>query len=232
MTRSLTVSRRIVITGLAGLVARPVWAEGRVHIFAASSLKPALDELFESPEIALSYGGSGLLARQIKSGAPADIFISANPLWMDQIKTQTARRDLLGNRLVLVGRDQIDLRDMNAGTRIVTGLTEAVPLGQYARQAMENMGVWDALSPSLIQVENARLAVTLVEREEVPFGLVYASDAVGLARAQIIQEIPPETHDPIRYPAALIEAHAQPIYDRLFTPQAAAIFARHGFEVL
>ena len=204
-------------------------------IFAASSLKPALDALFADQDVALNYAGSGLLARQIGAGAPAGVFISANPAWMDQIEGLTVpgtRRDLLGNRLVLVGQERVALADIPEGTPIVTGLVQAVPLGQYARQAMDALGVWERLSPSLVQVENARLATALVARGEVPFGIVYATDAMGSENVEVIAELPASAHAPIRYPMALIEARTQPLYDKLLSAEAAEVFTAHGFEVL
>ncbi len=235
MTRLPSLARRTVLAGLAGLAVSPAIAAEGHRIFAASSLKPALDDLFADSDVALNYAGSGLLARQIGAGAPAAVFISANPAWMDRVEplaVADTRRDLLGNRLVLVGREAVSLADIPEGTRVVTGLTEAVPLGQYARAAIEHLGLWERLSPSLVQVENARLAVTLVARGEVAFGLVYASDISTLDDLDVIETLPEEAHPPIRYPVALIEEGARAIYDRLFTEDARAVFTAHGFEVL
>lgn len=235
MNRPPAFSRRQALAGLAAVALGPAWAAGRHHIFAASSLKPALDKLFDRADVALNFAGSGLLARQIGVGAPAALFMSANPLWMDEVEPLTVagtRRDLLGNRLVLVGRGAVKLSDIPRGTKVVTGLTNAVPLGQYAREAMETLGVWERLSPSLVQVENARLAVTLVERGEVDFGLVYGSDVSSLDKVDVIEKIPTGAHSPIRYPVALIEERSRFVYDMLFTPEARSIFEASGFEVL
>ncbi|MEM8538376.1 MAG: substrate-binding domain-containing protein, partial [Pseudomonadota bacterium] len=84
----------------------PVQAEG-VTVFAAASLKTALDEVTQSTDVAVSYAASSTLARQIELGAPADIVILASAAWMDHLDEAgrlepNSRHDLLGNELVLI----------------------------------------------------------------------------------------------------------------------------------
>lgn len=188
----------------------------------------------------LSYGGSGALARQITQGAPADLFISANPAWMDVVESAgrvvpKTRRDLLSNALVLVANAQapaVDLANWQPQGRIAIGFVEAVPAGQYAREALTNMGLWDAVQPHIVEVENVRAALALVTRGELPYAVTYASDAQAEPSVKILHRFAPDTHSPIRYPMALLNKTARPAYDALQTPQAAAIFAEAGLEVL
>lgn len=228
-------SRRLFLAGLSTFIARPARSASKPIVFAAASLKSALDELFREDDVSISYGGSGTLARQISQGAPADLFISANPEWMDVVEPKLVpgtRVDLLSNRIVLIGAEETTLADLPDGTRVATGMTNAVPLGQYVKHALMSLGLWERLRPQLIEVENAQLAVTLVTRGEVPFGLVYASDLGNSAELKLLETLPEDSHPAIRYPVGLLRETARPLYDRLFTPEARGIFTQHGFEVL
>ena len=235
----MPLNRRTFLALGAALAALPASGSAGPVVFAAASLKPALDRIAtEITPMRLSYGGSGALARQITQGAPADIFLSANPAWMDAITPRlipNTRRDLLGNALVLVGPAQataIDLQNWQPDGRIATGFTKAVPAGQYAREAFTTLGLWDDIQPHIVEVENVRAALAMVTRGELPYAVTYASDAQAEPSVKILHRFAPETHSPIRYPLALINETARPTYDTLQSPQAAAIFAASGFELL
>jgi molybdate transport system substrate-binding protein len=208
-------------------------------VFAAASLKPALDQIASDiTPMRLSYGGSGALARQITQGAPADLFLSANPAWMDVVTPRIiagTRHDLLGNALVLVGHASappIQITQWPPATRIALGFIEAVPAGQYAREAFTTLGLWDAVQPHIVEVENVRAALALVTRGELPYAVTYASDAQAEPSVKTLHRFAPGTHSPIRYPLALLSETARPTYDALLSPQAAAIFTEAGFKVL
>jgi len=187
-----------------------------LRIFAAASLKTVLDQLVAlkpDVETAISYGGSGLLARQISLGAPADLFISADPSWIDTLPDVSDavlaahpaldhRRALFSNRLVLIapkGRAQVALEDIAAGTRIAMGLVEAVPAGRYGKAALETLGLWERLGPSVVEVDNVRAALALVARGELPFGLVYASDALAEPKVDVVARFAETSHPQILY---------------------------------
>jgi molybdate transport system substrate-binding protein len=232
------------------LIATPVTAEETV-VFAAASLKDALDavaadwQAVTGRRVAISYAGSGALAAQIVQGAPADIFISAATDWMDAVEAEglvRARRDLLGNSLVLIahGRgaapvDPADLPDLLGDGRLSMAMVDAVPAGQYGRAALQSLGLWDSLAPSVAQSENVRAALAFVASGEAPFGIVYATDAAADDNVTIVATFAPETHPPILYPAALLAAAADPqdqaFFEALFSDRADAVFAASGFAV-
>ena len=235
----MPLNRRTLLALGAAFAAWPAFANAGPVVFAAASLKSALDRIAaEITPMRLSYGGSGALARQITQGAPADLFLSANPAWMDVVEAQTlpgTRRDLLGNALVLVANASappVDIATWQPRSRIAMGFVEAVPAGQYAREAFEALGLWDTVQPHIVEVENVRAALALVARGELPYAVVYASDALAEPSVRTLHQFAPETHSPIRYPMALLSEKARPAYDALLGPQAAKIFADTGFRVL
>ncbi len=239
----------IVCVGLAG--PRAARADEPVTIFAAASLRGALEAALEGAEARtqVSYGGSGAMARQVAQGAPADLVILANVAWMDWLEARglleaDSRRDLLGNRLVLVGPagaaplDGVEAEALLArldGGRLAVGLTEAVPAGIYARDWMQAAGLWEALRPHLAETENVRAALALVSRGEAPLGVVYASDALADPGVEVLLEIDAALHAPIVYPAALVAgrggAAARAVLDHLGGDAAGAAFAAHGFAL-
>jgi molybdenum ABC transporter, periplasmic molybdate-binding protein len=231
-------------------MAQPVRASDLL-IFAAASLKNALDELAslyeqkEGGEVAISYGGSSLLARQILAGAPADIYVSANPQWMDEVDQAgmllaNTRHDLVANNLVLVAapgldgavEDLDDLLGILGDGRMAVGLLNAVPAGIYAKQALEHLGWLALLRPRLAQVDNVRNVLALVGRGEAKMGVVYESDLLASPDVRVLKRFSSSSHDPIIYPAALV-AGARPearlFLDLLKSQTGREILARHGF---
>lgn len=239
---------------LALTLATPALAE-EVTVFAAASLKTALDPIaadFQTATghtVTISYAGSNALAQQIIQGAPADIFLSAAVNWMDEVERNaltTARKDLLGNSLILIahGKDaapveitpHLDLTALLNGDKLSMAMVDAVPAGQYGKEALQSLGLWDAVAASVAQSENVRAALALVAQGEAPLGIVYATDAVAQDNVTVLGTFPAESHKPITYPAALL-TNAQDDADRAFfdylsTPEAAARFTAQGFTVL
>lgn len=226
-----------------------------VTVFAAASLKTALDQIAQDwsaqtgTKVTLSYGGTPALARQIAEGAPADIFLSASKAWMDDLQDQTlirpeTRRDLLGNRLVLVAHGDappvtvdasLDLPGLLQGGKLAMALVDAVPAGQYGKEALTTLGLWAAVEPSVVQSENVRSALHLVALGEAPLGIVYASDAVAEPGVTVIGTFPEDSHQPIVFPAALtVEAgpDAMAFLDHLSGPAAQEVFQANGFLAL
>ena len=241
---------------LAVSLAAPARAE-EVVVFAAASLKTALDAVaaeFEAEtghDVTISYAGSGQLANQIVQGAPADIFISAAVNWMDEVEkaglvVAGTRADLLGNRLVLIAHGKgaapveigagFDLAGLLGEGRLSMAMVDAVPAGQYGKEALESLGVWASVEGAVAQSENVRSALALVSAGEAPFGIVYASDAVADDNVTVVATFPEGSHSPIVYPAALL-AEAADAADRAFLEAlsgdaANAIFAAQGFAIL
>ena len=241
---------------LCALTATAVAAE-RITVFAAASLANALAEIeadFEAAtghDAVVSLAGSSALARQIQQGAPADIFISANPGWMDALETEGliapgTRRDLLTNALVLVAADRqaapveigprLDLAGLLGDGRLAMALVEAVPAGIYGKAALESLGLWEAVAPQVAQADNVRAALALVAAGAAPYGIVYATDATAEPRVARVGTFPKESHPPIVYPVAAIGAQATEaaadFLDYLSGAEARAAFERQGFGVV
>ena len=245
--------RFLLSLGVVVCLAQPALAD--VTVFAAASLKTALDEIatdFTAQSgipVVLSYGGTPALARQIAEGAPADIFLSASVEWMEDlaekglIRTES-RRDLLGNQLVLVAHGPVarvtidrnlDLAGLLAGGKLAMAQIASVPAGQYGKEALESLALWNKVEASVVQVENVRAALKLVEIGEAPLGIVYASDAIAAVGVTVVGTFPKDSHAPIIYPAALTATsvtEAQGFLDYLETPEAEAVFVAQGFQVL
>ena len=240
----------------AFLVPTAAWADD-VVVFAAASLKTALDDFAGKWEaetgnsVTISYAGSGQLARQIMQGAPADIFISANPEWMDEVEKaglvkDGERRDILGNALVLIahGRDGgkvdiepgFDLAGLLGDGKLAMALVNSVPAGQYGKAALEALGVWEQVAPSVAQADNVRAALRLVSVGEAPYGIVYRTDAAADDDVTIAGTFPENTHPPIIYPAAVLteakDAADATFYKALSGDVARASFEAQGFKVL
>ncbi len=235
---------------------RAAWADD-VVVFAAASLKNALDDAagaFKSVGGApakISYAASSALAKQIESGAPADIFISADLAWMDYLQKRNliqpaTRRNLLGNRLVLVApadsnltvdiKPGFDLVGLLNGGRLAMADPASVPAGKYGKAALEKLGIWNAVQPHVAGAENVRAALLYVDRKETPLGIVYATDAASDPKVKIVGVFPEDTHPPIIYPAALTAGSKNPDAAKLlaFLELAAArpAFEKQGFTVL
>lgn len=249
-SRNLALLLALVLSG-AGIAAP---AQTPVTVFAAASLKSALDEIAQgyaggTASLQVSYGGSSTLARQIAHGAPAQVFVSANSGWMDVLERDgllvpRTRADLLRNRLVLIaGPDAgpvaaiapgFDLAGALGSGHLAMALVDAVPAGLYGRAALQNLGVWEQVRAQVLQADNVRAALILVAMGEAPLGIVYATDAAADPRVRVIGTFPADSHPPILYPAALIAAGpgqraAQAVLDHLRGPEASAVFERHGF---
>jgi molybdate transport system substrate-binding protein len=221
-----------------------------VLVFAAASLKPALDDILATPEakaagrVATSYAASSQLARQIEHGA-ADID------WMDHLDRRElidreSRSDLIGNTLVLVAPSDSTLSFKIANTAaFVIALGEegllaiaepnSVPAGKYAKAALASLGLWSAVEQRVVAAVNVRAALGFVVRREVPLGIVYGSDAVSEPAVRVVDAFPDETHPAIVYPVAIVRANDSPMARRVLcvlqSDAARASLLRHGFSV-
>lgn len=229
--------------------------EGKITVFAAASLTNAMQDIAtaykkeKNVDVVSSFASSSTLARQIEAGAPADLFISADQKWMDyavdkkNIDTPT-RVTLLGNSLVVVaptssaqGNITVDAKtdwaSLLKGGRLAVGDPDHVPAGIYAKEALQKLGAWDTLSPSLAPAEDVRGALALVERNEAPLGIVYGSDAVASKGVKVVGTFPENSHQKVEYPMAITEGHknatVSAFYDYLKGPEASAVFKRYGF---
>jgi len=234
-----------------GLQAAP--ARGPI-VLAAASLQESLNAAADSwaarghPRPVLSFAASSTLARQVQSGAPADLFISADEDWMDALQKKQLLRagtrvDLLTNALVLVApaasRIQITIRPgfalaaaLGQG-RLATGAVDSVPAGLYAKEALTKLGVWPQVAGKLAPAESVRAALALVARGEAPLGVVYATDALADKRVRVVATFPESSHAPIRYPLAVLSASANPDAEGLrrflLSPEGRGLFRPYGF---
>jgi len=226
-------------------------------VFAAASMKNALDDVDSAftkqsgTQVVASYDASSALMKQIEGGAPADVFVSADLQWMDYgaqkklIKDDT-RVNLLGNQLVLIAAKDskidnvtiapnFDLAKLAGDGRIATGDVKAVPVGIYAKAALEKLGVWASVEPKMAMASNVRAALVLVARGEAPLGIVYSTDAKVEPGVKVVGVFPEDSHPPIIYPvAATVTAKPDvaPYLAFLRSSAAKAIFERYGFTVL
>jgi molybdate transport system substrate-binding protein len=254
--------RRVFVAAFALLVAGTGLSAGAaaqdVVVFAAASLKDALDAVDASwqkdsgKHATISYAASSALAKQIESGAPADVFISADLDWMDYLdqKKQVApgsRHDLLGNSLVLIApadsnpapvdiKPDFPLAKLLNGGKLAMADPNAVPAGKYGKAALTKLGVWDAVAGSVAAAENVRACLLLVARGEAPYGIVYKTDATIEPKVKIVGTFPAGSHPAIIYPIGLTVSSKNPdaagFIAYLSTPAATKLFDHYGFTVL
>ncbi len=251
-------SRRLVLAALAGVllaVAAPARADDLL-VFAAASTKDALQDIAKAYEAAgngkvvYSFASSSDLAKQIENGAPAALFISADTKWMDYVADKKlivddSRRDLLGNKLVLIAPKDSTLKvDLAPNAplaqalgdgKLAMGDPDAVPAGRYGKAALDKLGIWASVEPAVVRAKDVRATLTLVERGEAAAGIVYATDAMVSKKVRIVGEFPADSHPKIVYPVALVAGHddaaAKAFYDYLTGPKARDVFLDYGFSV-
>jgi molybdate transport system substrate-binding protein len=243
---------------LCGSIYSPAQAEDKtLVVFAAASMKNALDDIDTAftaktgVKVSASYAASSTLAKQIEQGAPADIFVSADTDWMDYAISkkninEATRVNLLGNSIVLIAPKDSKIDDVTIGPgfdlaklagdgKIATGDVKAVPVGKYAKAALEKLGAWQAAEPKFAMAESVRAALTLVARGEAVLGIVYSTDAKVEPGVKIVGTFPADSHPPIIYPVAAT-ATAKPEandYISFLRSQAAkTVLEKYGFVYL
>ena len=248
----------IAFTILIGSIHSPAIAQDKsLTVFAAASMKNALDGIDAAYtaktgiKITASYAASPALAKQIEQGAPADIFASADTDWMDYAiakKTinEPTRVNLLGNSIVLIApKDSkidsvaigpsFDLAKFIGDGKIATADVKSVPVGKYAKAALEKLGAWEAAEPKFAMTENVRAALALVARGEAALGIVYSTDAKVEPGVKIVGTFPTDSHPAIIYPVAATTTAKAETADYLAflrSSAAKAIFEKYGFKFL
>ncbi len=239
---------------ILGSANTPLQAEP-VRVYAAASLIGSLkriEGIFERQtdlEILYSFAASSTLARQIERGAPADVYISANPAWMDYLETRglirpDTRTELLGNSLVIVapGGEGFHI-EWEEGFGFAAAFEgplavadpELVPAGIYAKQALVRLGWWGNLNGRVAVGQDVRAALAFVEQGACAAGIVYATDAASSSRVDVLAAFPAETHDAIVYPVAIVKgrdrANTRRFVDFLKSAPALGVFRENGFLV-
>lgn len=262
MTRREFLNRFFVLgialtLGVGGTFAPAQAQEKSLTIFAAASMKNALDDINAAytaktgVKAVSSYAASSALARQIEEGAPVDVFISADLAWMDYVSkakaiNEASRANLLGNSIVLIApKDSklgnvtiakgFDLAALAGNGRIATGDVKSVPVGKYAKAALEHLGSWAAVEAKFAMADSVRAALTLVARDEAPLGIVYSTDAKVEPGVKIIGTFPADSHPAIIYPVAATakaRAEAEGYLAFLRSNESKVILEKYGFTFL
>lgn len=232
---------------------QPSFSVERLLVYAAGSTSNAVTEIInlynhQNPaiQVKVSFASSSTLAKQIEAGAPAQIYISANPKWMDYLQQRElikneSRADILRNKLVLITpKDRSFEVDINKkyglaeklNGKLCLGAPNHVPVGIYAKQTLTSLDWWDILKPSVVSTNDVRAALTLVETGECAAGIVYFTDANSSTKIDLITEFPANSHDPIVYPVAALASapdSAHTFINYLQSAQAKNIFEKYGF---
>ena len=211
--------------------ATPPEVPGPVVVYAAASLREAVTEIAKEwtkrtgQGVKLQFEATSTLARQIKEGAPAAVFITAAPKWLVEVKP-AERKDWLSNRLVLVvpkGVSDIDLKSAKS----LALANEDVPAGQYAKAALHHLGIQPPRRT--IYGNNVRDVLSKVSQGGAEAGIVYATDAALDPEVRIAATVPPESHPKILYSAGLLKPVGKGFYDALTEAWAKSIALKHGF---
>jgi molybdate transport system substrate-binding protein len=243
--------------GAVILTAPAATADENLTIFAAASLKTALDAINTACEAeigekaTISYAASSALAKQIEQGAPADVFMSADLDWMKYLSDKNlTRKDtetrLLGNSIVLVApadspatteiKPDFDLAGLVGDGKLAMANVDAVPAGKYGKAALQRLGVWGSVEGKVAQAENVRAALALVSTGEAPLGIVYKTDAAADPKVRIVATFPADTHPPIIYPVAQTaeskQSETAAFLKCLQSQKAKELFEQQGFTVL
>jgi molybdate transport system substrate-binding protein len=233
-------------------LAIPAVQAAPLTVFAAASLTDSLKEIGRDyqrdtgQKIDFNFAGSSLLARQVEEGAPADVFFSADEVWMDTLErkgliVKNSRRDRLSNSLVIVvpsgtSSSIASPKDLAGGkvTRLALADPQAVPAGLYAREYLQKLHLWSQIAPKVIPMSNVRAALAAVESGDAEAGIVYKTDAAISKKIRIAYEVPSLEGPKISYPVAVIKDCPSPQAAEAFlkyleSDQAGKVFQRYGF---
>lgn len=235
----------VLMLGLAGKS-----SAGEVTVFAAASLNDALKEIAalhqknSDDTVRFNLAASNTLALQIKEGAPADMFFSADEASMDRVAEQidsTTRRIALSNTLVIVVAAEDGLKisapaDLAAVRRLALAEPQTVPAGIYAKEWLQKQNLWKALMGKIVPTDNVRACLAAIESGNVDAGIVYKTDALISKKVRIALEVPQADGPKISYPVALAKngknaEGAKKFLAFLATPEARAVFVKYGFIV-
>jgi molybdate transport system substrate-binding protein len=228
--------------------------EIQLMVSAAASLKDAMEAIKpvygkENPEVGISYnfGSSGSLQQQIEQGAPVDVFISAAAKQMDSLQAKDlllneTRQDLLTNRMVLIVPKENEkiksFKDLtsDAVQNIALGEPESVPAGKYAKEVLTSLNLFENVDAKAVYGKDVRQVLNYVATGNTDAGIVYETDAKTSDRITVVEIAPPNSHDPIVYPIAVVKESkqveaAKEFVQFMFAPEAKAVFEQYGFTM-
>jgi molybdate transport system substrate-binding protein len=240
----------LILLSVPGSAQAP--AKREILVFAAASLSDALTEAGKAYEaggggpVRFNFNASNDLARQIKAGAPAAVFVSANRAQMERLEKVGKVRAgeafaLLGNTLVVIEpregkpRPVASGRDLLGFDRLSLADPAAVPAGVYAKTWLEHEGVWARIAPKVVPALDVRAALAAVAAGNLPVGIVYATDALSSDKVRVVYRVPAESAPDLRYFAAPVAPGSPGVASFvafLKGPKARAILARYGFTPL
>ena len=225
MKKLTKISTALLIAGLGFSFV----ASAKVTVFAAASMTDALQQVAkdyakQNPknEVVFSFASSSTLAKQVEEGAPADIFVSASNKWMKYLSekdltVKETEKVLVGNDLVLIApvKSAVNSVDIAKGewinalkdSYLSVGDPAHVPAGQYAEEALTKLNLWDKVQERLARAKDVRGALALVERAEVPYGIVYSTDAKVSQQVKTVAVFPADSHKPVVYPVSILKDH-------------------------
>lgn len=245
---------KLTLTAAFGLASTTVLAEN-ITVFAAASMTNVLQQIGEEykkqhPEdtLTFSFAGSSTLAKQIEQDAPADIYVSADQKWMDYVAEKQPEKTkninvLAENALVLIAPKESSLNVANVkainfkaaiGDSYLAVGDDNVPVGRYAKKALENLGFWADVENRLSKGKDVRAVLAYIERGELPLGIVYSTDAKISDKVKVVAEFPQESYGKVVYPAATLsdKAEAKRFLDYLSSPTAKMVFEQAGFKIV
>ena len=231
--------------------------ERTILLYAPISLSEVIKELINSYKnlhnnikIKPVFMGTSQLAMQIKNGANPDIFISANVEWMDYLERKKIilkkfRKNYLYNSLVVITNKKNNINEfinikeledafLKSKTKISLAMTNSIPAGIYAKDFLENAGIWENIKKKYVESTNVRTALNFVARNELEFGIVYKTEAVGNTKVKIVYSINGENHKKIVYPIAALNEKKETIevYDFFLDKRSLSKTLKWGFEIL
>ena len=250
-----TLTLWLVMVWLSGVGFASAAPQSKTEIIvsAAISMKDALDDVKQlytaaNPNVSVStnYGASGTLQIQIEQGAPVDVFLSAAPKQMDALAAkglllEGTRKDLLRNEVVLIVPKDSSSRissfqDLARADvkKVALGEPTVVPAGQYAKEVLTSLGIYEAVNSKAVLAKDVREVLTYVETGNVDAGIVYATDAVSSSKVKVVARAPETSHSPVIYPVAVMKSSKNPTAAREFisflsAPRAGDVFKKYGF---
>ena len=242
----------MAISGVGAMAAHGA-PQAELTVYAAASLKNVADDIGKTysartgQPVQFVYGASSTLAHQIENGAKADVFISADVDWMDALAQQHllrpgSRHNIASNHLALIApKDQalslrltprVNLAQVLGAGKFALAAPD-VPAGRYAKAALTKLGLWDQVADHVVYGQNVRAALLYVSRGEARLGVVYDTDALVEPNVSLVALFPEDSHPPIIYPAAVLQASTDPSAARfvayLQEQEAQSTFAKYGF---
>jgi molybdate transport system substrate-binding protein len=254
LSRRLLAGFAAIVIALIALGLLSQSSEDGPLVLAASSLQESMEAAADAwerkghPRPVLSFAGTAALARQVEAGAAADLFVSADEAWMDELAgshliRHETRTSFLTNRLVIIAPDASDveldavpgmpIRAALHGGKLAMADPDAVPAGRYARQSLVSLGVWPRVTNDIARTDSVRQALALVTQADAPLGIVYATDARAQPNVRVVVWLPETSHAPISYPVAVLASSthddAEAFRQFLLSDEAKAIFRSFGF---